>query len=218
MAILVCFTPNLPKPMTISSVQVFFVFAIPGTGLTLAHPTTRYRRAYARSKFEPLDCLARTFVNSHSRPTTKGSGNRQEDLSNQQFSQNHFATVVRVPGSLGALVYHRESPDEEVQAGIGLGNEASADIGSPLTSLSQERSTDRQSFKRSSTDGTEGGLATDLEEKPQPPPQVPSGTPASCDSHQNPLDESPPKAGNVLSQQPSSSRSTVKKKPARSKS
>ncbi|ETP04580.1 hypothetical protein F441_18683, partial [Phytophthora nicotianae CJ01A1] len=74
-------------------------------------------------------------------------------------------------------------------------------------------------FGKSSTDGTEGGLATDLEEKPQPPPQVPSGTPAGSDSHQNPLDESlPAKAGNVSSKQPPSSRSTVKKKPARSKS
>ncbi|ETI34725.1 hypothetical protein F443_18834, partial [Phytophthora nicotianae P1569] len=111
------------------------------------------------------------------------------------------------------------SPDEETQAGIGLGNEASTGIGSPSTSLNQDRSTDRQSFGRSSTDGTEGGLATDLEEKPQPPPQVPSGTPAGSDSHQNPLDESPPaKAGNVSSKQPPSSKSTVKKKPARSKS
>ncbi|ETP32715.1 hypothetical protein F442_18644 [Phytophthora nicotianae P10297] len=127
--------------------------------------------------------------------------------------------MVRVPGSLGASGYHRESPDEEAQAGIGLGNEAPTDIGSPSTSLNQDRSTDRQSFGRSSTDGTEGGLATDLDEKPQPPPQVPSGTPAGSDSHQNPLDESPPaKAGNVSSKQPPSSRSTVKKKPARSKS
>ncbi|ETM97151.1 hypothetical protein PPTG_20493 [Phytophthora nicotianae INRA-310] len=43
--------------------------------------------------------------------------------------------MVRVPGSLGASGYHRESPDEEAQAGIGLGNEASTGIGSPSTSL-----------------------------------------------------------------------------------
>ncbi|ETN24285.1 hypothetical protein PPTG_00679 [Phytophthora nicotianae INRA-310] len=110
--------------------------------------------------------------------------------------------MVRVPGSLGASGYHRESPDEEAQAKIGLGNEAPTDIGSPLTSLNQE-----------------GGLATNLEEKPQPPAKVPSGTAAGSNSHQNPLDESPlAKAGNVSSKQPPSSRSTVKKKPARSKS
>ncbi|ETI56785.1 hypothetical protein L914_00736 [Phytophthora nicotianae] len=78
---------------------------------------------------------------------------------------------------------------------------------------------DQQIVGRSSTDGTEGGLATNLEEKPQPPAKVPSGTAAGSNSHQNPLDESPlAKAGNVSSKQPPSSRSTVKKKPARSKS
>ncbi|ETO63483.1 hypothetical protein F444_18822 [Phytophthora nicotianae P1976] len=128
--------------------------------------------------------------------------------------------MVRVPGSLGASGYHRESPDEEAQAGIGLGNEAPTDIGSPSTSLNQDRSTDRQSFGRSSTDGTEGGLATDLEEKPQPPPSGPFGDPLRFLIRiRNPLDERPPaKAGNVSSKQPPSSRSTVKKKPARSKS
>ncbi|ETP54558.1 hypothetical protein F442_00761 [Phytophthora nicotianae P10297] len=102
--------------------------------------------------------------------------------------------MVRVPGSLGASGYHRESPDEEAQAKIGLENEAPTDIGSPSTSLNQE-------------------------EKPQPPAKVPSGTAAGSNSHQNPLDESPlAKAGNVSAKQPPSSRSTVKKKPARSKS
>ncbi|ETI46709.1 hypothetical protein F443_08937, partial [Phytophthora nicotianae P1569] len=59
--------------------QVFFVFAIPGTRLTLAHPTTRYRRTYARSKLERLDCLTRTLFNAHSRPTAKGSGKRVKE-------------------------------------------------------------------------------------------------------------------------------------------
>ncbi|ETP26568.1 hypothetical protein F441_00792, partial [Phytophthora nicotianae CJ01A1] len=68
---------------------------------------------------------------------------------------------------------------------------------------------DQQIVGRSSTDGTEGGLATNLEEKPQPPAKVPSGTAAGSNSHQNPLDESPlAKAGNVSSKQPPSSRST----------
>ncbi|KAG3099255.1 hypothetical protein PI125_g15070 [Phytophthora idaei] len=93
-------------------------------------------------------------------------------------------------------------------------------MGPPSTSLNQGRFTDRQSFGRSSTDVTEEVLATDLKEKPQPPPQVLSSPPppAGSDSRQNPPDESPPaKAEKLSPNQPSISRSTVKKKSARSK-
>ncbi|POM72413.1 Hypothetical protein PHPALM_10870, partial [Phytophthora palmivora] len=83
------------------------------------------------------------------------------------------------------------------------------EIGSPTTPLNQ----DRQSFGRSSTDGTEDGPATDLEEKPLPPTQVPSGTPADSDLRRDLQDESPPaKAIQTLV-----SKSSTKKKSARSK-
>ncbi|KAG6619547.1 reverse transcriptase [Phytophthora cinnamomi] len=136
-----------------------------------------------------------------------------------QISRSHFATTVCVPGSLGDSGFHRESPQEDVQGEFGQGNEVSTEIGSPTTPLNQDRSAERQSFGRSSTDGTEGGPATDLEDKPQPPPQVPSGTPAGLDSHLDPPDESPPaKAGVRSSTQPPSAKSTAKKKTARPKS
>ncbi|GMF53897.1 unnamed protein product [Phytophthora fragariaefolia] len=58
----------------------------------------------------------------------------------------------------------------------------------------------------------------DLEDKPRPPPQVPSGTPTGLDENLDPLDESPPaQAGTNTSIQPRSGRSTAKKKPAKSK-
>ncbi|GMG17906.1 unnamed protein product [Phytophthora fragariaefolia] len=70
----------------------------------------------------------------------------------------------------------------------------------------------------SSTDGTEEGPVVDLEDKPRPPPQVPSGTPAGLDFHPDPPDESPPpQAGANTSIQPRSGRSTAKKKTAKSK-
>ncbi|GMF49078.1 unnamed protein product [Phytophthora fragariaefolia] len=89
--------------------------------------------------------------------------------------------MVRVPGSLGDSGFHRESPQEDTQSEFGQGNEASTNIGSPTTPLNQDRSAERQSFGRSSTDGTEEGPVMDIEDKPRPPPQVPSGTPAGLD-------------------------------------
>ncbi|POM59348.1 hypothetical protein PHPALM_31932 [Phytophthora palmivora] len=77
--------------------------------------------------------------------------------------------MVSVPGSLGDSGFHRES-HEEAHADLRSGKPTSLEIGSPTTPLNQDRSADR------STDGTEMGPATDLEEKPLPPPQVPSGT------------------------------------------
>ncbi|POM81158.1 Hypothetical protein PHPALM_908, partial [Phytophthora palmivora] len=120
--------------------------------------------------------------------------------------------MVRVPGSLGDSGFHRES-HEEAHADLRSGKLASLEIGSPTTPLNQDRSADRQSFGRSSTDGTEEGPATDLEEKPLPPPQVPSGTPADHDSSRDLQDESPlAKAIQTLV-----SKSSTKKKSARSR-
>ncbi|GMF56555.1 unnamed protein product [Phytophthora fragariaefolia] len=85
--------------------------------------------------------------------------------------------MVRVPGSLGDSGFHRDSPQEDTQSEFRQGNEASTNIGSPTTPLNQDRSAEQQSFGRSSTDGTEEGPVIDLEDKPRPPTQVPSGTP-----------------------------------------
>ncbi|KAE8964588.1 hypothetical protein PR002_g28932 [Phytophthora rubi] len=127
--------------------------------------------------------------------------------------------MVRVPGSLSDSGFHRESLQEDAQEEFGQGNDASTEIGSPTTPLKQDRSAERRSFGRGSTDGTEEGPATDLEEKPLPPPQVPSGTPAGLDSRLDPPDESPPaQAGVHSSTQPLGAKSTAKKKSSRSKS
>ncbi|GMF44973.1 unnamed protein product [Phytophthora fragariaefolia] len=97
-------------------------------------------------------------------------------------------------------------------------NEASTNIGSPTAPLNQDRSAERQSFGRSSTDGTEEGPLMDLEDKPRPPPQVPSGTPAGLDENLDPPDESPPaQAGTNTFIQPRSAKSTTKKKTSKAK-
>ncbi|KAE8991307.1 hypothetical protein PR002_g20894 [Phytophthora rubi] len=97
--------------------------------------------------------------------------------------------MVRVPGSLGDAGYHRESQDD-AQMSNGSGDETPTETGSPTASLNM-RSTDRPSPGRSSADGTEEDLATDLEEKPRFPPKVPSGTPADPDASQDPPEEDP---------------------------
>ncbi|KAE8991161.1 hypothetical protein PR001_g21307, partial [Phytophthora rubi] len=51
----------------------------------------------------------------------------------------------------------------------------------------EARPADRQSAGRNSIDGKEADPDPDLEDKPQPPPQVPSGTPVSLDSHRDSL-------------------------------
>ncbi|EGZ10226.1 hypothetical protein PHYSODRAFT_338895, partial [Phytophthora sojae] len=84
--------------------------------------------------------------------------------------------MVRVPGSLGDSGFHRESV-EDAQVKKEPGEEASLDIGSTKTLLNKVRSADRQSARRTSVDGIEGDLETDLADKPQHPPQVPSGSP-----------------------------------------
>ncbi|KAE8960292.1 hypothetical protein PF011_g30147 [Phytophthora fragariae] len=94
--------------------------------------------------------------------------------------------MVRVPGSSGDSGFHRES-QEEVKVKIEQGDQASSDLGSTTTPLNEARPADRQSAGRNSIDGKETDPDPDLEDKPQPPPQVPSGTPVSLESHRDPL-------------------------------
>ncbi|EGZ13102.1 hypothetical protein PHYSODRAFT_334906, partial [Phytophthora sojae] len=91
--------------------------------------------------------------------------------------------MVRVPESLGDSGFHRESV-EDAQVKKEPGEEASSDIGSTKTLLNKTRSADRQ---RTSVDGIEGDLETDLEDKPQHPPQVPSGTPVDLGANRDSL-------------------------------
>ncbi|POM60622.1 hypothetical protein PHPALM_30504 [Phytophthora palmivora] len=125
--------------------------------------------------------------------------------------------MVRVPGSLGDSEFHCES-HEEAHADLRSGKPASSEIESPTKPLNQDRSADRQSFGRGSTDGTEEGQATDLEEKPLPPPQVSSETPADFDSHRDLQDDSPStKAKQRLASKPSMKKKSAKSKPLRKK-
>ncbi|POM59878.1 hypothetical protein PHPALM_31325 [Phytophthora palmivora] len=120
--------------------------------------------------------------------------------------------MAPVPGSLGDSGFHRES-HEEAHADLRSGKPASLEIGSPTTPLNQDRSADRQSVGRSSTDGTVEDPIMDLEEKPLPPPQVPSGTPADLDSRRNRQDESPTaKVNHALAPKPSTKKKSVRSK------
>ncbi|KAE9338325.1 hypothetical protein PF008_g12121 [Phytophthora fragariae] len=92
--------------------------------------------------------------------------------------------MVRVPGSSGDSGFHCES-QEEVKVKIEQGDQASSDLGSTTTPLNEARPVDRQSTGGNSIDVKEAD--PDLEDKPQPPPQVPSGTPVSLDSHRDSL-------------------------------
>ncbi|KAE9277261.1 hypothetical protein PR003_g28838 [Phytophthora rubi] len=94
--------------------------------------------------------------------------------------------MVRVPGSSGDSGFHCES-QEEVKVKIEQGDQASSDLGSTTTTLNEARPVDRQSTGGNSIDGKEADPDPDLEDKPQPPPQVPSGTPVSLDSHRDSL-------------------------------
>ncbi|KAJ8576193.1 hypothetical protein ON010_g3019 [Phytophthora cinnamomi] len=88
--------------------------------------------------------------------------------------------MVRVPGSSGDSGFHRES-QEDVQVKKEQGDQASSKFGSTTTPLNGARPTDRQRAGRTSVDGNEE--APDLENKPQIPPQVPSGTPMFLDPY-----------------------------------
>ncbi|KAE8998049.1 hypothetical protein PR001_g19424 [Phytophthora rubi] len=94
--------------------------------------------------------------------------------------------MVRVPGSSGDSGFHRES-QEEVKVKIEQEDQASSDLGSTTTTLNKARPADRQSAGRKSIDGKEADPDPDLEDKPQPPSQVTSGTPVGLESHRDPL-------------------------------
>ncbi|KAE9014153.1 hypothetical protein PR003_g12310 [Phytophthora rubi] len=94
--------------------------------------------------------------------------------------------MVRVTGSSGDSGFLRES-QEEFKVKIEQGGQASSDLGSTTTPLNEARHADRQSVGRNSIDGKEADPDPDLEDKPQPPPQIPSGTPVGLKSHRDPL-------------------------------
>ncbi|POM60895.1 hypothetical protein PHPALM_30189 [Phytophthora palmivora] len=100
--------------------------------------------------------------------------------------------MVRVPGSSGdSQGFHRESDEDATKIKLEPGIEALAEGVSPEALLSEAEYTHRQSAGRSSVDDKEGGPAMDLEEKPQPPPQAPSGAPAERNSRYVSPDERP---------------------------
>ena len=112
---------------------------------------------------------------------------------NKYFCDDDSATMVRVPGSFEASGFHRESTGEDVKIKLEPGIDVSATEGSAQTQ-DRTRSPDRQSFGRGSYDSKlkEEDLAMDLEEKPQTPPQVPSGTTADRSAKSDlPPDEYP---------------------------
>ncbi|POM68361.1 Hypothetical protein PHPALM_15487 [Phytophthora palmivora] len=104
-----------------------------------------------------------------------------------------LGSSIRTAAINGVLELHfcLDSHEEEARADLGSGEPASLEIRSPTKHLNQDRSADWQSFGRSSTDRTEEGPSTDLEEKPLPPPQFPSGAPADFDSRRDRQDENP---------------------------
>ncbi|KAH7460378.1 uncharacterized protein KRP23_14746 [Phytophthora ramorum] len=123
--------------------------------------------------------------------------------------------MVRVPGSSGnSQGFHRESTQEDVKSKIEPGMESSTEDGSPSTALKAPGSSDRQSAGRSSDDAKEAGSEMDLEEKPYPPPQAPTGAPADHDANRDPPDEGPTVKTEGLSSTttPPTSRSAPKKK------
>uniref|UniRef100_H3H4A0 Uncharacterized protein n=1 Tax=Phytophthora ramorum TaxID=164328 RepID=H3H4A0_PHYRM len=92
--------------------------------------------------------------------------------------------------------------------------ESSTEDGSSSTALKAPGSSDRQSAGRSSDDAKEAGSEMDLEEKPYPPPQAPTGAPADHDANRDPPDEGPTVKTEGLSSTttPPTSRSAPKKK------
>ncbi|GMF56493.1 unnamed protein product [Phytophthora fragariaefolia] len=196
--------------------SVVFAFTLPGTGYILARPTLRQDNEYPKIEVNPDAEIAWPGVCQLSfQPTARGSGKQGKEYPPQgnprPRSTSAYESRSKEP-KIDDSTKHRRSDE------FGQGNEASTNIGSPTTPLNQDRSAERQSFGRSSTDGTEEGPVMDLEDKPRPPPQVPSGTPAGRDENLDPPDESPPaQAGTNTSIQPRSGRSTAKKKTAKSK-
>ncbi|POM72519.1 Hypothetical protein PHPALM_10752, partial [Phytophthora palmivora] len=110
--------------------------------------------------------------------------------------------------------FHRESDEDATKIKLEPGIEASAEGVSPQTLLSEAGYTHHQSTGRSSDDVKEEGSAMDLEEKPHPPPQAPSGAPADRDANHGPLDEDPSAKADRTSSTttPPASRVAAKKK------
>ncbi|GMF44829.1 unnamed protein product [Phytophthora fragariaefolia] len=99
--------------------------------------------------------------------------------------------MVRVPGSSGDSGFHRESTNqEEIKVKVEPEIEASTEGESPSTPLNEAGFADRLRAG-SSSDGVkkEEDSAMDLEEKSRLPLQTPSGVPAVCEEHREPLDE-----------------------------
>ena len=99
--------------------------------------------------------------------------------SGSQYNRDDRSTrMVRVPGSSGDSGFPRESLSEEVKIKTERGIEAPAAEGSSQT-REDEGSPDRQSFVRGFDDRIieEKDRSHDLEEKPQFPPEAPSGPP-----------------------------------------
>ncbi|GMF55676.1 unnamed protein product [Phytophthora fragariaefolia] len=120
--------------------------------------------------------------------------------------------MVRVPGSSGDSEFYRESNQEDVEIKLEPGIDAPAVSGLPQTQLREEGSTEGQSTGRSSDRVKEEGLATDLEDKPLPPPQAPLRKgPASRDVNHDPQDEATTVKTEVTSSNPTPSGSTKKK-------
>ncbi|OWZ11766.1 hypothetical protein PHMEG_00015170 [Phytophthora megakarya] len=95
--------------------------------------------------------------------------------------------MVRVPGSSGdSQGFYRESDEDATKIKLEPGIEASAEGVSPQTLLSEAGYTQSQSAGRSSDNTKEEGPDMDLEEKPRPPPQAPSGAPADGDASRDP--------------------------------
>uniref|UniRef100_H3HA76 CCHC-type domain-containing protein n=1 Tax=Phytophthora ramorum TaxID=164328 RepID=H3HA76_PHYRM len=116
----------------------------------------------------------------------------QNDAERYRSQRANVAQDEEDPGDYLFSGFHRESNQEDVKIKIKPGNESSTEDGSPSTMLIAQGSSSQQSTGRDSDDTKkEAGSAMDLEEKPYPPPQVPSGTPADRDANRDPPDEDP---------------------------
>ena len=108
------------------------------------------------------------------------------------MSEPHSTTMVRVVRSSGDLEFRRESRDEDVKVKTEHEIEVSAEEISPRT-CEYKGSPYCQSFERGFNDKKMKGIdrSVDLEDKPRPPPKVPSGTTANHSEKSDQLDESP---------------------------